>query len=106
MAMMVSYVILIVIYGLPLALWGLARTFNVDPQTVDMIQWSGVASPMIACLSVPMDLSNIRMIESTTITRQWLQVAGYFAVTILATCGLVGAMLLLFRNRWTLSWRG
>lgn len=105
-AMMVSYVILIVIYGLPLALWGLARTFNVDPQTVDMIQWSGVASPMIACLSVPMDLSNIRVIESTAITRQWLQVAGYFAVTILATCGLVGAMLLLFRNRWTLSWRG
>jgi hypothetical protein len=53
-----------------------------------------------------MDLGGIDVMLGSNIARQWWQVAGYAVATILATSGLVGSMLLLFRNRWTLSWRG
>jgi ABC-type transport system involved in multi-copper enzyme maturation permease subunit len=104
-AMMVSYLILLVMYALPLAVWGIAEAFSLNEEFVDATRWSGVTSPMIACLSVPFDLTGNSRRMPDEVMRDWLQVAGYFAATILFTGGLIGLMLALFRNRWTLSWR-
>jgi ABC-type transport system involved in multi-copper enzyme maturation permease subunit len=105
-AMMVSYLILLLIYAVPVAAWGLGEVFGMGSSQIDTIRWLGVLSPLVACLSVPMDLGGIDVMLGSNIARQWWQVAGYAVATILATSGLVGSMLLLFRNRWTLSWRG
>lgn len=105
-AMMVSYLILLVMYTLPLAVWGLAEVFRLDPSFVNATRWSGVSSPMVACLNVPFDLTGNSRQLPEQVWRSWLQVAGYFVFTSLFTGGLIGLMLALFRNRWTLSWRG
>jgi hypothetical protein len=60
---------------------------------------------MAACLNGPFDLTGNSRTSPEEMMRSWTQVAGYFAVTTLFTGGLIGLMLLLFRNRWTLSWR-
>jgi ABC-type transport system involved in multi-copper enzyme maturation permease subunit len=104
-AMMASYIILLVLYTLPLAVWGLAEAFSQDPAFIDAARWCGVSSPMAACLNVPFDLTGNSRTSPEEMMRSWTQVAGYFAVTTLFTGGLIGLMLLLFRNRWTLSWR-
>jgi len=104
-AMMASYFILLVLYTLPLAVWGLAEAFSQDAAFIDAARWSGVSSPMAACLNVPFDLTGNSRTLPEEIMRSWTQVAGYFAVTTLFTGGLIGLMLLLFRNRWTVSWR-
>lgn len=104
-AMMVSYLILLVMYALPMAAWGLAEAFSLDAQFVDATRWSGVTSPMVACINVPFDLTGNTRALPDVVLRSWLQVAGYFAATTVFTGGLIGLMLGLFRNRWTLSWR-
>ena len=105
-AMMVSYLILLVLYALPFAVWGLAATFSPDENFINTTRWCGVTSPMIACLSVPFDLTGNSRQSSEEIPLLWAQVAGYFAVTTLIASGMIGLMLALFRNRWTVSWRG
>lgn len=104
-AMMMSYLILLVMYALPVAVWGLAEAFGLEESFVDATRWSGVTSPMVACISVPFDLTGNSREMPEVITRNWLQVGGYFAATTAFTGGLIGLMLALFRNRWTLSWR-
>lgn len=104
-AMMMSYLILLIMYALPVAVWGLAEAFGLDESFVDATRWSGVTSPMVACISVPFDLTGNSRELPDVIVRNWLQVGGYFAVTTAFTGGLIGLMLVLFRNRWTLSWR-
>lgn len=104
-AMMMSYLILLIMYALPVAVWGLAEAFGLDENFVDATRWSGVTSPMVACISVPFDLTGNSREMPEVIIRNWLQVGGYFTATTAFTGGLIGLMLILFRNRWTLSWR-
>jgi ABC-type transport system involved in multi-copper enzyme maturation permease subunit len=105
-AMMVSYLILLVLYALPFAVWGLAATFSPDENFINTTRWCGVTSPMIACLSVPFDLTGNSRQSPEEIPLLWAHVGGYFAVTTLIASGMIGLMLALFRNRWTVSWRG
>ena len=104
-AMMVSYLILLVLYALPFAVWGLAAAFSPDENFINTTRWCGITSPMIACLSVPFDLTGNSRRAPEEIPLLWAQVAGYFAVTTLISSGMIGLMLALFRNRWTVSWR-
>lgn len=105
-AMIVSYLILLVLYALPFAVWGLAATFSPDENFINTTRWCGVTSPMIACLSVPFDLTGNSRQSPEEIPLMWAHVGGYFAVTTLIASSMIGLMLALFRNRWTVSWRG
>ncbi|MBN8603583.1 MAG: ABC transporter permease subunit [Planctomycetes bacterium] len=104
-AMMVSYAILLGLYALPLTLWGIADAFSLDKGFIDATRWSALSSPMVACISVPFDLAGKSSPMVDELMRDWMQVFGYYVTTFLLTTGLIGLMLALFRNRWTLSWR-
>ncbi len=80
--MMMSYVSLMTIYFLPIALFYLAATFGRFADEIESLRWIGVASPLMTLDSIPMTevVSGTSMADAKI--GSWVLVQAYFAVTM------------------------
>jgi hypothetical protein len=113
--MMMSYVVLLIIYCLPIAIYFLFWSFTPESssdegqlamQRVEELRFLGIASPLMAADSTPMT-----EVSSGTGTAEAKKgslplVGGYFIVTTVMTAILLLINTWLFRERWRLTGRG
>lgn len=104
-AMMMSYVSLMGMYFLPIALFFLAATFGRFSDEIESLRWMGIASPLMTLDSVPMTevISGTGMADAKI--GSWILVEAYFVATIAIITVLSVGVMLLFRDRWRLAGR-
>jgi hypothetical protein len=104
-SMMMSYVGLISLYLVPVAVFFLLTsiTFSDTPELAESWRWLGVTSPFLTLASIPMTevLSGSNMSEANN--GSWVLVASYFATTAMLIVLLSGSVILLFRDRWRIT---
>lgn len=114
-AMMISYIVLMFLYCLPIAIYFLFWSFAPDGdsmdsrlarQEVENIRFLGIASPLMAADSTPMTEVASGAGTAKAKMGSWPLVFGYFAVTLSAIAILLGVNTWLFQQRWRLTGRG
>jgi ABC-type transport system involved in multi-copper enzyme maturation permease subunit len=114
-AMMVSYIVLLMLYCLPIAVYFLFWSFTPDIDSVDgrlaierveSLRYLGIASPLMAADSTPFGSIESGVGGAGSKAGSWPLVLGYFVVTIASTVVLLGLNVWLFTRRWELTGRG
>ena len=113
--MMISYIVLMFLYCLPIAIYFLFWSFAPDGesmesrlarQEVENIRFLGLASPLMAADSTPMTEVASGYGAAKAKLGSWPLVGGYFVVTLSATAVLLAINTWLFQQRWRLTGRG
>jgi ABC-type transport system involved in multi-copper enzyme maturation permease subunit len=101
-SLMTSYLLVIVLFCLPLAVSFFANEFFPSHPATQYIEWVGITSPFSATFAVPLQME---LIGTATESPQgnWLLVAAFFGCTFLWNASLVGLMIWLFNVRWRVS---
>ena len=111
-SMMMCYIVLMLLYCLPIAIYFLFWSFTPDIDTaegrlamqdVENLRFLGIASPLMAADStpfLPID-SGAGAVKSKM--GSWPLVIGYFVVTICSTLVLMMTTMWLFSRRWKLT---
>ncbi len=113
--MMISYIVLLFLYCLPIAIYFLFWQFapggdsiesKMARQEVENLRFLGIASPLMAADSTPM--TEVASANTTAGAKigSWPLVAGYFIVTLSASAVLLLINTWLFQQRWRLTGRG
>lgn len=114
-AMMMSYIVLLVLYCLPIAIYFLIWSFSpdLDPKTaklaydnVENYRFLGIASPLMAADSTPFSALDSGTEGVSTKAGSWILVAGYFIVTTCSTFMLILMTMWMFSRRWKLTGLG
>jgi ABC-type transport system involved in multi-copper enzyme maturation permease subunit len=105
-ALMTCYVTLLILYGLPIAIYFLFWNFAPAETDVENLRLFGITSPLMAADSVPMTAVQSGTTTARAKIGSWLLVASYFAFTVVATSLLLALTTFLFRSRWRLTGRG
>ena len=112
--MMVSYIVLLMLYCLPIAIYFLFWSFTLDIDTVEgrlamqrveNLRYLGVASPLMAADSTPFGPIESGVGGAGSKEGSWPLVLGYFVITIFSTAILLGVNVWLFTRRWKLTGR-
>ncbi len=114
-AMMISYIVLMALYCLPIAIYFLFWSFapfgdstesRMARQQVENLRFIGVASPLMAADSTPM--TEVASGSGSALAKKgsWLLVGSYFVVTLSASAILLLINTWLFQQRWRLTGRG
>lgn len=106
-SMMGSYVILMTLYLMPMALFFIASTLTLadSPSQLELMRWIGVTSPLMTLDSIPMTevLSGTGIADAKK--GSWVLVYAFFVTTISMIALLSGGVMLLFRDRWRIAGR-
>jgi ABC-type transport system involved in multi-copper enzyme maturation permease subunit len=114
-SLMTSYIAILVLFCLPLAVTVFAKTFMVDGQPestrqiVHSIHHSGITSPFAAAFSVPLstdpiDYGNVEQLQQQMyFPDNWGIVAGYVAFSLVLNLGLFLSLIWLLGSRWRVS---
>jgi len=114
-AMMISYIVLMFLYCLPIAIYFLFWSFAPDgesmesrlaKQEIENIRFLGLASPLMAADSTPMSEVASGLGSAKAKLGSWPLVGGYFVVTLSAIAVLLAVNTWLFQQRWRLTGRG
>jgi ABC-type transport system involved in multi-copper enzyme maturation permease subunit len=114
-ALMMSYVVLLILYCLPIAIYFLFWSFTPEVDSdagrlatakVEELRFLGIASPLMAADSTPMTDVSSGTGTAEAKRGSWLLVGGYFVVTAVSTLLLLAINTWLFRQRWRLTGRG
>ena len=114
-AMMISYIVLMFLYCLPIAIYFLFWSFApagdsseslLARQQVENLRFIGVASPLMAADSTPMTEVASGSSSASAKLGSWPLVGSYFIVTLSASAILLLINTWLFRQRWRLTGRG
>ncbi|MCF7963711.1 MAG: ABC transporter permease subunit [Pirellula sp.] len=114
-AMMMSYIVLLVLYCLPIAIYFLIWSFSpdLDPKTaklaydsVENYRFLGIASPLMAADSTPFSALDSGTEGVSTKAGSWILVVGYFIVTTCSTIMLMLITMWMFSRRWKLTGLG
>ncbi len=114
-AMMMSYIVLLVLYCLPIAIYFLVWSFSpdLDPKTaklaydsVENYRFLGIASPLMAADSTPFSALDSGSEGVSAKVGSWILVVGYFLVTICSTLMLMLITMWMFTRRWKLTGLG
>ncbi len=114
-AMMISYIVLMFLYCLPIAIYFLFWSFAPDGDSgesriarnqVENLRFLGIASPLMAADSTPM--SEVASGSGTAKAKlgSWPLVGGYFIVALSSSAVLLLINTWLFQQRWRLTGRG
>lgn len=102
-SLMTSYLLVIVLFCLPLAVNFFAAEFFPSHPSTKYVEWIGLSSPFSASFAVPLTME---VGSSATVSEpkgNWLLVVGYFAVSLVYNATLSGLMIWLFNARWRVS---
>ncbi len=106
-SMMGSYIALMTLYMLPMAIFFLVSTLTLadSPEKIEFARWIGVTSPLMTLDSIPMTevLSGTGMKDAKK--GSWILVQAFFATTIAIVMVLSCGVMLLFRDRWRIAGR-
>ena len=114
-AMMISYITLMFLYCLPIAIYFLFWSFAADGdssearlarQQVENLRFLGVASPLMAADSTPMSEVASGFGSAREKRGSWPLVGLYFIVTLSSSVILLLVNAWLFQHRWRLTGRG
>lgn len=114
-AMMISYIVLMFLYCLPIAIYFLFWSFapegdsmesRLARQQVENFRFLGVASPLMAADSTPMTEVASGSGSARAKRGSWPLVGLYFVVTLSSSVLLLAINTWLFRHRWRLTGRG
>ncbi len=114
-AMMISYVVLMFLYCLPIAIYFLFWSFAPDGDSsenrisriqVENLRFLGVASPLMAADSTPMSEVASGSGSAKAKLGSWPLVGSYFIVTLSSSAVLLLINTWLFQQRWRLTGRG
>lgn len=97
-ALLSTYIVLLLLYVAPPTLDSLAGILNFTPQVAERIEWMGVTSPFSALFSVPLDENLKRVYDEEMANEGNLAVLlGYFVFSILLIA--VASLAMIFRLR-------
>jgi len=114
-AMMISYIVLMFLYCLPIAIYFLFWSFTPEGdsiesklarQQVESLRFLGIASPLMAADSTPMTEVASGSGSARAKLGSWPLVGMYFIVTLSSSVILLAINTWLFRQRWRLTGRG
>ncbi|MFN7844444.1 MAG: ABC transporter permease [Pirellula sp.] len=105
-AMMLTYVILLGLYCLPVAIYFLFWVFQPGLVENPNFRFVGITSPLMAVESAPLNSMPSVYGEGDPKIGSWPLIAGYAGITIVATAILLGINVWLFQSRWRLTGRG
>ncbi len=101
-AIMMSYMGLVALYLLPMAVYYLTLNFDQSPISSEMARWLGVASPFMALRFVPF---YVQTEGSTVAVQTWELVGAYFSVTFGLIVTSLGMITFFLNDRARLSGR-
>jgi ABC-type transport system involved in multi-copper enzyme maturation permease subunit len=102
-SLMTSYLLIIVLFCLPLAINFFANEFFPARPVTQYIGWVGLTSPFSATFAVPLHMETVSANVTDVAGGNWLLVAAHFAFTIGWNAVLIGLMIWLFNVRWRVS---
>lgn len=102
-SLMSSYLVIIVLFALPLAVAFFATEFFPSHAATQYIEWAGVSSPFAAAFAVPLAIDMVGPGATDAVVGNWLLVAAFFAFTIVWNASLVALMIWLFNIRWRVT---
>ena len=104
---MLSYVVLMGLYCLPVAIYFLVWSFTPTDQDLSSLKFIGVTSPLMAVDNAPLTSMAIGMTDSPNAKAgSWLFIGIYVGITTVASGILLAINVLLFQARWRLTGRG
>lgn len=102
-SLMVSYLIIIVLFCVPLAISFFATAFYAGHPATEWVEWTGVTSPFAAARAIPLDMDYIGSEKDIVPAGNWLLVGVYAIFTTTLNLALLGTMMQLFNVRWRVS---
>jgi ABC-type transport system involved in multi-copper enzyme maturation permease subunit len=102
-SLMTSYLLVIVLFALPLAVNFFATEFFPSHPSTQYIEWVGLTSPFSATFAVPLQMEATSTAQSEVSPGNWLLVLGFFGFTAAWNGSLSGLMIWLFNVRWRVS---
>ncbi len=114
-AMMISYIVLMFLYCLPIAIYFLFWSFAPDGDSgesriarnqIENLRFLGLASPLMAADSTPMSEVASGSGSAKAKLGSWPLVGGYFIVALSSSAILLLINTWLFQQRWRLTGRG
>ena len=100
-SLMTSYLIVILLYCMPVAVAFFAREFTRAPDS--FIEWVGVSSPFAASFAVPLDMDLLGVDPNQEPSGNWGFVAAHALFALALNLGLLSMMIWLFNVRWRVS---
>jgi hypothetical protein len=102
-SLMCSYLVIIVLYCVPLAVDFFATEFFASHPATEYVEWVGVASPFAAAFAIPLDMELVTVAEEVAVTGNWSLYGAYVAFTIALNALLLLLMVWLFSARWRVA---
>ena len=102
-SLMTSYLLVIILFCLPLAVNFFATEFFPTHSATEYIEWVGLTSPFSATFAVPLHMELSTTAQSNVHLGNWLLVVGFLTFTIGWNFALMGLMIWLFNVRWRVS---
>jgi ABC-type transport system involved in multi-copper enzyme maturation permease subunit len=102
-SLMTTYLLIIVLFCLPLALTAFAQTLGGDATLVRNARAFGVTSPLAAAFSVPMDVDFAGGIVLDAAPPSWATFTGYVVFSVFMTVTLLSTMVWMFNTRWRVA---
>lgn len=102
-AMMISYLVLLIVYFLPLAIRYLVDSFSTGASRGAAVAWLGVASPFSAIQSIPWSRDMTAIETYGPFWQDWGFSLAYFAATLLLIGGFLVVMIYRIQQSWRLA---
>ena len=103
MSLMTTYLALIVLFCVPLAVTFFADTFFPRHPATPHLQWVGISSPLAAARDVPLDVGAIVAGDDARTRGTWRTFAGYCGFTLIMNGLMLSAMMWMFSSRWRVA---
>jgi ABC-type transport system involved in multi-copper enzyme maturation permease subunit len=100
-SLMITYLVIIALFTLPLALNYFAQTFFPDDPATVYIAWARMASPFAAAFDVPLVANQLE--EEALTGGTWSTFAGFMTFVVLTNAALLSTMIWLFNIRWRVA---
>jgi ABC-type transport system involved in multi-copper enzyme maturation permease subunit len=102
-SLMTTYLLIIVLFCVPVAMSGFAQAMAGDEDLVRTINAFGVSSPFVAAFSIPMDVDQPGGIMPEPGARSWSLFTGFVVFSVFMVGILSSAMVWMFNTRWRVA---
>lgn len=102
-SLMCSYLVIIVLFCVPLAVNFFAIEFFPSSPTTEKVEWFNITSPFAASFAIPLDMELVPSTEEDVPKGNWLMYGAYVAFTSGLNLFLLSIMVWLFNARWRVA---
>ena len=102
-SLMCSYLVIIVLYCVPLAVNFFAMEFFPSHPATEHVAWTGLTSPFAAAFAIPLDMEYASSDATDAVQGNWWLYGAYAAFAVSLNAGLMSIMVWLFNARWRVA---